>query len=346
MSDPIADNEHTLEESAQILRQVIGFFSKWKLNPTPLGYYVIYEYMSGQDSQLCEFITDQCEKESLDNVAVKQAYKDYLQNADEEQLGEYRQEMSNLMVRMISQIRTAQGDTRKFYNELKKTDHQLRSESNSDLTSMVKQLLDASREVRSSNEALIASLHKSQEEAENLRKELVRVREEATLDMLTGLLNRRTLEVKAIELMGQPTDHGKTHALLMLDIDHFKNFNDTFGHLVGDEVIKRVSKNIRNHVKGIDIAGRYGGEEFTVLLANIPPEGAVSVAELIRTTTEKLRLRIKNSKQSIPPITISCGVSYLKKGDKLTCLVSRADSALYEAKESGRNRVVVETPPC
>ena len=157
-----------------------------------------------------------------------------------------------------------------------------------------------------------------------------------------GLFNRKTLEIKIDEFMLEDTTSSSGLCLVMLDIDHFKKFNDNFGHLVGDEVIRRVANVLKKSVRGSDVAARYGGEEFTVLLPNTPLSGAMVVADTIRSTTEQMRLKRKNSDERLPPVTISSGVSYFRRGESKESLIGRADKALYMSKASGRNRVTGE----
>ena len=129
----------------------------------------------------------------------------------------------------------------------------------------------------------------------------------------------------------------------MMDIDHFKAFNDNFGHLLGDEVLKIVAKSLTDCVKGADVVARYGGEEFSVILPNTPLNGAQRVAETIRATIAKRELKRRDSGESYGQITVSVGVSLLRPGsDTNESLIKRADDALYKSKRHGRNRVTLE----
>jgi diguanylate cyclase len=133
--------------------------------------------------------------------------------------------------------------------------------------------------------------------------------------------------------------HGK-HSLLMLDIDHFKKVNDTFGHLFGDKVIKAVAMVLKKNTKGKDLAARFGGEEFIVLLPDTGIEGARVVAENIRQTIEGASIINPNNKQIVSKVTISIGMTEMLEEDDFEMMVVRADKALYAAKENGRNQVV------
>jgi diguanylate cyclase len=132
---------------------------------------------------------------------------------------------------------------------------------------------------------------------------------------------------------------------MIADIDHFKRVNDSYGHLVGDQVIRALAQVLQNCVKGRDIAARWGGEEFIVLLPETPGEGAVMLAEQFRTAFGKTRIKRGGKQQELnDTVTISIGVAQIGKGEQLEHAVDRADTALYQAKNGGRNCVRVAPP--
>jgi diguanylate cyclase len=131
----------------------------------------------------------------------------------------------------------------------------------------------------------------------------------------------------------------------MIDIDHFKSFNDTYGHLTGDQVLRLVGMSLRHSIKGQDITARYGGEEFVVVLPETALRQAISVAENIRRSVMAKELKKKSTGEILGRVTISAGVATLRDTDDVHLLIERADTCLYAAKRSGRNRVVCETDP-
>jgi diguanylate cyclase (GGDEF)-like protein len=159
----------------------------------------------------------------------------------------------------------------------------------------------------------------------------------ATTDGLTGLSNRRSLFHLAERSFAAATRYGRPLTALMFDIDHFKRVNDTYGHGVGDEVLREIARRCESGVREVDILGRYGGEEFVALLPETGLDGAMGVAERLRTSVGGTP--IETSAGPIP-ITISAGVAALGGGcASLKDLLEQADAALYDAKHSGRNRV-------
>ena len=161
----------------------------------------------------------------------------------------------------------------------------------------------------------------------------------ATTDPLSGTYNRRHFTKLAEIEIARSVRHNHPLALLMVDIDHFKNINDSYGHHTGDIAIYEFAETCRHLLRRSDILGRMGGEEFAVLLPETPPDGAHHIAERLR---EKLSQVTIGSEKGTVQFTVSIGVTNWRgNSDGLSELLRRADAALYEAKERGRNRVVV-----
>lgn len=158
-------------------------------------------------------------------------------------------------------------------------------------------------------------------------------------DPLTGLGNRRFFN-EFLKLEWRRVARSQSAlALLMIDIDHFKRFNDSFGHAVGDAVIRNVAQAIRACLRDIDHAVRYGGEEFLVILPETLQHGALATAEAIRSKVSGLRLVRRRDNLTLPSFSVSVGVAAGRQGEDSETLLQRADAALYQAKQSGRNRV-------
>lgn len=184
------------------------------------------------------------------------------------------------------------------------------------------------RKVQSLNKQLESSEKKYRIAAEKLEIAVM-------TDTLTGLKNRHYFNQKIQEDLERILRYGTNLSILMIDIDHFKRINDTYGHAVGDEVLKKVSSELQSHLRRIDLIARWGGEEFIVLLPETKLDEAVIVAEKLREKVEALIF--KNDEV----ITISIGASMITKSETIESLIKRADEALYHAKKQGRNRVCV-----
>ena len=166
----------------------------------------------------------------------------------------------------------------------------------------------------------------------------------AATDGVTGLPNRRSFDETAGELVADAAP-GRPLSLLLFDIDRFKEFNDRFGHDVGDHVLRLVAKAIAAYPGGERLAARYGGEEFALLLPGLVLADAVRVAETIREALAARRLTMRGNGEQLGPVTISVGAAQWKPGERADGLVRRADIALYGAKQAGRNRVVADDTP-
>lgn len=158
----------------------------------------------------------------------------------------------------------------------------------------------------------------------------------ATTDTLTGLRNRRAFKEFAEMEIKRAERHGNALSLVMFDIDHFKRINDTFGHLIGDEVLVHVAKLIGERIRASEILARWGGEEFILLLPQTDMENAVHLAGELRTLMQA------NAFPQVGAVTASFGVTQFSPGDSMDSLLHRVDIALYRAKENGRNQVASE----
>jgi diguanylate cyclase (GGDEF)-like protein len=160
----------------------------------------------------------------------------------------------------------------------------------------------------------------------------------ATTDGLTGLTNHRTFQERFAQLLERSARHNHRAAMLLLDIDHFKKVNDTYGHPIGDEVLRQVAQVLAKAVRVIDIPARYGGEEFAIVLESTDLDGALALAERIREDVGRLEVP---TDKGVLVVTTSIGVAaFPDDATEQPALIERADMALYHAKQGGRNRVV------
>lgn len=218
-------------------------------------------------------------------------------------------------------------------------------ESRESMRAIIERLIRTTRDMEVSNKVLESRLKESRNEIVTLQQDLNAVRAESLTDPLTSLSNRKAFDNTLVSAIAQAEMTGEPLSLLMTDIDHFKRFNDTYGHLTGDQVLRLVALSVKQNVKGADLAARYGGEEFGVILPATPLRSALTVAEHIRQAVMSKELVKRSTGQNLGRITISVGVSTFRPGDTAAALIERADQCLYAAKRGGRNRVVCETDP-
>ena len=162
------------------------------------------------------------------------------------------------------------------------------------------------------------------------------LQKEAIYDVLTGCYNKKGIEILLEKFLEESLRYNTPLSVMMIDIDYFKKVNDTYGHLAGDFVLREVAKILKSTIRQSDICGRFGGEEFIILLPNTKLIGAMKLAERIRENIQNHDFIFNNKKIKV---TISIGITSVSKNDSSFSLVERADEALYAAKRGGRNRV-------
>jgi len=192
---------------------------------------------------------------------------------------------------------------------------------------------DFSKEYSTVNDEL--SQYKQQ--VTKLQNDLNKYKTESITDHLTGLYNRKYMDIKFSEEIERFSRMNIPFCVMLADIDHFKNVNDKYGHIVGDQVLKHLSKLIKENIRKTDFAFRYGGEEFLVILSNADIRNAQHVAEQIRKKLETVNFSLKENSFNV---TASFGIALFEKGDSAEDVIKKADSRLYKAKNTGRNKVV------
>ena len=186
-------------------------------------------------------------------------------------------------------------------------------------------------------EQLVSGHH----EVGRLQGALQQAREQASIDPLSGILNRRGLELELGRTRSREVDASIPLSIVMIDIDHFKQVNDRYGHAFGDQVIRAVAQSLLALTQRKDTAARLGGEEFVLLLPETPAKGAREVAERIRRAIALGEIRTRDAESPIGQVTVSCGVTQRLHHESVDDAMLRADQALYGAKQSGRNKTLL-----
>jgi diguanylate cyclase len=256
--------------------------------------------------------------------------------------------MGARIVGEIEQVMTvidqAIGQSTGFSRSLEGAQQQMVTSSDRDqLRFIVETLVRATKEVEQANQTLQKRLVDSREEITVLQENLETVRTESLTDPLTTLANRKYFEESIKRFVEEADAKDIPLSVILTDIDQFKKFNDTYGHLTGDQVLRLVAMALKQNVKNHDVAARYGGEEYVVLLPKTALMAAVTVADHIRRAVMGKELMRRSTGETLGRVTISLGVASWRKGDTVGSLLERADACLYAAKRAGRNCVVAET---
>lgn len=329
------------EQSAELLRQVIPLLSQHGGVCHPTHYALWYEYLAGTHLPLKRAI-DEClaESASLTAAQCEKLHDRFLATREADEVERLQRSLQALLEQFAAMAHSAGLEAVEFQQQIAGTAGRLKEGLNVPaLSELVGELAASAQRFQGVAGQLEERATESTAEIANLREQLGQIRSEASLDPLTQLFNRRGFEQALTALLAEREMDLAGCALLIADIDQFKRVNDTYGHLLGDSVIRGVARVLHETIRGGDIAARFGGEEFAVVLPDTAAADAHAVAENIRAAVARCRLRRAGSDEIIDGVTISLGVASAAPGETLESLIERADQALYRAKRAGRNRV-------
>ncbi len=336
--------EDNLETSFHHMRSTITMLQELVMPADPPNYAVCYEYVSGKNETLRTIMDELlANKESLNTSKMEELFYNYVLQLNEQYLRQVQDEVIKLLNELHYALESMQGDTERFGKTLAAQSQALGGNpSLKALSAIISTLKHSTDQMHDSGSSMNAQLNDNLTEVQRLRSDLEQAKKEASLDYLTGLLNRNTFTKRLAEAVEEEKRKQHGLCLLMIDIDHFKQFNDNFGHLLGDKVIAFVGNTMKSTLKGTDLIARYGGEEFVVLLPDTHYIGATTVAEQVRKTIAEARLVRSGTKEELPHVHVSIGVAKYKYKEPVESFIERADKALYRSKELGRNRVTGE----
>jgi diguanylate cyclase len=339
-------DEH--ERTVALAEVALGQIKSLRQTAVPRNYEIWYVYATGYNSPLNKIINETLARNGkLTEADLEQIYETYLsQIKTTDRIDKVGARVIGEIDDVMNLITQALGMSASYDSSLLNATQKLAVAQNRDQVKViVESLVTSTREMRETNMALEDRLTLSKSEISNLQQSLEAIRAESLTDPLTGLGNRKYFD-RSIEIAVQNAlANGEPLSLLMFDIDHFKSFNDSYGHLTGDQVLRLVGMSLKQTIKGQDITARYGGEEFVVLLPNTAMRQALTVADHIRRAIMSKELKKKSTGEILGRVTISVGVSMLKPDDDTDSLIERADACLYAAKRNGRNRVICEADP-
>jgi diguanylate cyclase len=334
------------ERSAEILRLCLAQMGRHTAAFNPTNYAVWYEYCAGVNPKLtCALEQKLATNLPLGDEEILQLYDSHIAAREHGQSEHLRGELYRILQETASHTQTADDKSARFDQALAGHEDRLTHASDPQtVRATVMDLLGDTGKMRAMTAELSAQLAASTEEVTLLTASLRQAQTEALIDPLTGLKNRRGFERFVHELI-QQTGQLEGTALLVADIDHFKEVNDRHGHLLGDKVLCAIAHVLKSHIKGRDIAARLGGEEFAVLLPQTAAAGAVALAKQICAIVSQGKIRRVVGEGTIGQVTLSIGVAVARSGELLESVLERADAALYVAKRAGRNRVELATAP-
>lgn len=340
------DKESGFDAAMALAERTLACASEYQTPPNPRNFELLYTYITGLKQDLNAAISETlAAKRRISSVDAGKLYKAHL---CEEQLAckieEVGRKLSAEIGEILGQLKSADGCASSFEASIDSDGARLREVAHAPhVETILQSLRDATARMAENNRELRTNFARSQTQIEQLNQFLELARADSCLDALTSLANRRRFDQSLDEAVVEAARAACPLSLLMVDIDRFKRFNDTFGHQTGDAILRIVARTIRTNIKEEDMAARYGGEEFAVILPNTTLEAAVVQAEHIRRAVGTKKLVRKTTGQSLGHVTTSVGVATFHRSDTPEALVHRADACLYAAKRAGRNQVKSET---
>jgi diguanylate cyclase len=337
MSVNAHDRAQTLAKSA------LALMLERHVSPTPENFQLFYSYAAGDNPMASKVLGDliagrhplspQTLSELRDRFFASERLDRTVQTISTE--------ITERVAGVLTRIEAAERDAVAYGATLSEASGQLGDAKSIDsLQMLIGGLVKATQTMETRAKDLETELQRSSREVNELRTKLDDVRKESLTDPLTGISNRKAFDADLKDAVQQAHLSGEPLSLLMCDIDHFKAFNDTWGHTTGDQVLRLVAGCLSENVKGRDTAARYGGEEFAVVLRNTQLADAVNLANQIRLYVECKKLVKKSTGDILGSISISIGAAELSRGDTQVAFIQRADNCLYAAKNAGRNCVV------
>ena len=291
---------------AKFTQQAMEFLTKYQLRTVPINYTIAFDLVSGARKDVVQAIRNLVEvdnhlSESQMEDLYQKFYLNHIQQSEDvlEPLGE-------ILQNIVSVVATNNTGSEEFVEVLNRSKTIMNENpSRETLQPVINGLVEMTERTLAQHQGMLEELNKTKDETQKLKEALEETKLQAMTDPLTKLLNRQGLKQEMKRWQQDVADA----SLLMIDIDFFKSINDKFGHSVGDKVLTRVAMEIKNNVKGMDLAGRWGGEEFIVLLRDTHIDSAQKVAEHLRANVEALKLVHTRTKEKLPTITNSIGLS-------------------------------------
>ena len=322
----------------------IDLLKRSRIPPYPQFYELLYTYATGVNAALNARI-NAIFRDGDPTIDLAEAlYDEFLKAQDvRERISSVSERMSARISEVHDAIDMAMANASAYSGSLQSARGTLEGEvSLAAVKALATRLLKETRRMQDTNRKLERKLEASRADIASLQHNLDEVRRESMLDPLTKIFNRKHFDEGLLRAIAEADESGQPLSLLLVDIDHFKRFNDSYGHQTGDQVLRLVAMTLRSNMKGKDVVARYGGEEFAAILPATDLDGAVIVAENIRKAIQAKELLKRSTNEKLGRITASFGVALYRRGEVASVLIERADRCLYAAKHAGRNRVCSE----
>lgn len=332
------EKEVTNELSAKVIERI----KKEDILPTPENYELWYVYYARSIPEVVRVIDAIVDSgQVITDYVCSTLYNRFLSDLrNEETVRNTGAQVQNTIQSVSDVVHGVQRATKDYGQTLSKVNNKISTVQNpAEFQEVVKLASQSTETMIVQSTQLEEMLVQSNAAMEELRRDLEHVRREAMTDGLTGLANRKSFDSEFDRIFQDAEKNKQGFTLLMLDIDHFKSFNDNFGHQVGDQVLRLVARTLKDSIKGKDFAARYGGEEFAIILPDTDLAGAIIVGNALRKAVASKDVINRSTGKVLGRITMSVGVAEYIVDKTVEDIIERADAALYTAKHNGRNQV-------
>jgi diguanylate cyclase len=339
---------HPIEKASKLAAQALEKIQAEGLSPIPENFELWYVYYSGENPEITRAIDILiAAQQEINNERCQELHQRFLSDSTEnervKQAGDRVQSTIKEVNTIVSSVKDA---TSKYNSALSDVSQKLtKKASPEEIEKAVKMVMADTQNMMEQNQKLEEQLARSSQAMKEMQRDLEQVRKEALTDSLTNLANRKAFDAEIRRIAHEMSDGGQTFSLVMMDIDYFKSFNDNYGHQVGDQVLRLVARTLIEGVKGRDMAARFGGEEFALILPETNTQGALKVADSLRRAVAGKEVINRNTNDKLGRITLSGGVAQYLPGEDIDDLIARADAALYTAKHNGRNQIAAAPAP-
>ncbi|MBD9482092.1 GGDEF domain-containing protein [Pseudomonas sp. PDM14] len=330
-------------EAAALLKQAVPQMMRHDIPPNPIHYALWYTYSKGTEPELNRRLEKTvADFDCFPSETASKLFRDYIIRGELEEARQGQKQVIELVDDIEGDISRSVVGGQNYQLSLSQGLAALQEPITEDLPSVLNDLQQSTLEMQEQQEKFLYRIRAAQSEIQHLRSQLERAHIAATLDSLTNVFNRNAFTRLLEQALSTDT---KGVALVMLDIDHFKQFNDQYGHPLGDRVLQHVGQLLRDLLPPRAMAARYGGEEFCVILREcFDLHSAHAFAEQLRIKIQALRVKVRSTDKVLDSITASFGLALAQAGDDFESLLTRADDALYQAKRNGRNQIHPASP--
>jgi diguanylate cyclase len=328
--------------AADYLKKAVPYMVKNRIPANPVNYTLWYHYVANNiptlNEELDEIITNQ------GSVSFEQSQELYQHYIISQHLQDHQKTLkgfTKLTAHLLTHIGQSMQGSEAFGDDLNENIERIKHATTAeDIAPIVENLIKTGENLINANSKFQSKMKSATCEINELREQLEQAEKHAYIDQLTQLYNRHAFDRQLKQLL-QHEKIAENIYLVLFDLDHFKTFNDDYGHIIGDRVLKRMGELTLQHCPDNAIAARYGGEEFVIILNNSSEQEAAELAELLRQKIQQLRVKMKNTDKVLDNISASFGVAGYQLKENPESFIDRADKALYRAKHHGRNRVEI-----